>query len=81
MGNNCKNEAVVKYKAHLTDDATSFVVPDVKRGVIGFLRYAGIDQHALVKMWTNPSGCLPFATLVNFRFNGLTTMPLGRLVD
>jgi hypothetical protein len=61
-GKNCKNKATAEYQTHLADDAVCFVVPDAKLGVIGFLHFAGIDQHALVKhvnqsVWFLPSFC------------------------
>ncbi|KAI2510873.1 hypothetical protein MHU86_3494 [Fragilaria crotonensis] len=49
LGKSCKDTAVVEFLKHLSDDAITFGVPDVKRGVVGFFRYAGIDQHELVK--------------------------------
>lgn len=43
------SEALQRFLKHCGDDTFRFVVPDPKRGVIGFLRAAGIDQHALVE--------------------------------
>jgi hypothetical protein len=81
MGKRCKDDAVAEYAKYLADDATKFVVPDPKRGVIGFLRYAGIDQHALVKnvdesVWL-PAYC--FISEWSFQWVDFVTRTTGRL--
>jgi CRAL/TRIO domain len=48
-GKNCNHKATQLYHTCCTNDAIQFVLPDPKRGVIGFVRLAGVDQHALVK--------------------------------
>lgn len=47
-----------RYLKYCSDDALRFVLPDPQRGVVGFLNFAGIDQHALVKN-LDPNDWLP----------------------
>jgi hypothetical protein len=42
-------EEVTRYLCYCTNDALQWALPDPRRGVISFLNFAGIDQHALVK--------------------------------
>ncbi|KAI2499439.1 hypothetical protein MHU86_15023 [Fragilaria crotonensis] len=81
MGKRCKDKNVVEYNKYLSEDAAKFVVPDAKRGVIGFLRYAGIDQHALVKN-VDESVWLPsyrFISEWSFQWVDFVTRTTGRL--
>ena len=47
MDSNC--ESFRRYLKHCSDDAVRIVVPDEQRGVIGFLRVAGVDHRALAE--------------------------------
>lgn len=81
VGGNCKDKAVVEYQAHISNDALMFVVPDAKRGVIAFFRYAGIDQHALVKnvdevVWLPTFG---YISEWSFQWVDYVTRTTGRL--
>ena len=49
VSKNHENEIVRQHQSFCQEDAVRFVVPDAQRGVIGFLHYAGIDQHAMVE--------------------------------
>jgi hypothetical protein len=49
LGKNCPNEIVRQHQAYCQDGPIQLLVPDTRRGVIGFLHWAGIDQHAIVK--------------------------------
>jgi hypothetical protein len=81
VGKNCKDEAVAEFSKHLSDDAITFGVPDVKRGVIGFFRYAGIDQHALVNNLDESFWLSTFCYVSewSFQWTDYVTRTTGRL--
>lgn len=43
------SEEMKIYLSYCSKDALQFTLPDPKRGVVAFLNFAGIDQHALAK--------------------------------
>ena len=78
---NHENEAVRKHQEFCADGSIKFVVPDTKRGVVGFLHFAGIDQHSMVKhvdksVWL-PSLC--YISEWSFQWVDYVTRTTGRL--
>jgi hypothetical protein len=81
VGKNCPNEIVRQHQAYCQDGAIQFLVPDPRRGVIGFLHYAGIDQHAMVKnldksIWLPALG---YVSEFSFQWVDYVTRTTGRL--
>ena len=78
---NHENEAVRRHQEFCAEGAVKFVVPDPRRGVVGFLHFAGIDQHAMVKnldksTWL-PSLC--YISEWSFQWVDYVTRTTGRL--
>ena len=76
-----ENEYVRQHQAFCHEGAVQFVVPDTKRGVIGFLHFAGIDQHAMVKH-LDKSSWLPalcYISEFSFQWTDYVTRTTGRL--
>jgi hypothetical protein len=88
-GKSCNHEATQSYHTCCTSDAIQFVLPDKKRGVIGFVRLAGVDQHALVKKFDKSIWIDSFTYISewSFQWNDYITRTTGlftksiRLID
>lgn len=58
VGPKALSEETKRYLSYCSEDALSIVLPDPQRGVVGFLNFAGIHQHDLVKN-LDPKDWLP----------------------
>mmetsp|Transcript_29147 Transcript_29147/g.48178 ORF Transcript_29147/g.48178 Transcript_29147/m.48178 type:complete len:307 (-) Transcript_29147:92-1012(-) len=78
---NNPNASSRRYVAQLGQDSARFVVPNPKRGVVGFLNIASIDQHKLVAE-VNEADWLPafsYMSEYNHQWLDYVTRTTGRL--
>jgi hypothetical protein len=81
LDKNSPNQALAKFRSHCDDDAGIFSIPDPRRNVVHYVRFAGIKQHAVVENLTSEECLEAYINFTEWSFQWLEyiTRTTGRL--